>query len=154
MAVKKIYLDETDNKILALLSKYARKSYQEIGEAVGMTRSSVRERVLRMEDAGAITGYRTEISSSVTGKSIHAIISFKRNSNCELTDNIDKGFIKFLNNTPEVACYWKTYGDLDFFIEAVCASKEELDGFLAELRNYGFGRTHIIVTSVKKEYYE
>ena len=48
-------LDATDWKILAELQRDARSSYKEIGEAVGMTRPAVRERILRMEESGVVT---------------------------------------------------------------------------------------------------
>ena len=48
MVLKRDELDATDWKILALLQKDARVTYQEIGRAVGLTRPAARERVLRI----------------------------------------------------------------------------------------------------------
>ena len=152
MAVKKTALDATDWQILAELQSDARKTFQEIGEAVGMTRPAVRERVLRMEDSGVITGYRAEIDPSAIGKAMHAMLSFKFNSDWQFQSQPNDTLIRLLSATPEVVCYWDTYGDLDFLIEVACASKEDLDEFLEKIRRYGFVRTHLIVKSTRTSY--
>ena len=152
MAVKKTALDATDWQILAELQKDARKTYQEIGDSVGMTRPAVRERVLRMEDSGVIMGYGAEIDPSAIGKAMHAMLSFKFNSDWQFQTQPNDTLIKLLSATPEVVCYWDTYGDLDFLIEVAFAAKEGLDEFLGRLRRYGFVRTHLIVKSTRSCY--
>ena len=77
MAPRKAQLDSMDWKILAELQTDARKTYQEIGDAVSMTRPAVRERILRLEESGVITGYRTEIAPSAAGRALHAMLVFK-----------------------------------------------------------------------------
>ena len=52
-------LDEKDEKILNLLRGNARMSWQEIGEAVGISRVAARKRVRKLEEAGIIRGYNT-----------------------------------------------------------------------------------------------
>ena len=47
-------LDEKDEKILNLLRGNARMSWQEIGEAVGISRVAARKRVRKLEEAGII----------------------------------------------------------------------------------------------------
>ena len=151
-AVKKTTLDATDWQILAELQKDARKTYQEIGDSVGMTRPAVRERVQRMEDSGVITGYRAEVDPSAIGKAMHAMLSFKFNSDWQFQTQPNDTLEKLLSATPEVVCYWDTYGDLDFLIEVAFSSKEGLDEFLEKLRRYGFVRTHLIVKSARTRY--
>ena len=65
MAANKNNLDETDWNILRELQRDARSSYKEIGDAVGMTRPAVRERILRLEENGVIAGYRAEIDTAI-----------------------------------------------------------------------------------------
>ena len=50
-------MDELDHKILDLLRKNARMSFSEIGNAVGISRVSVKKRMTAMENAGIIRGY-------------------------------------------------------------------------------------------------
>ena len=67
-------LDPIDLKILALLEKDARLSNQAIGEAVGLTSSSVFERVKKLEKKGVIRGYTAMIDPAAVGRPITAFI--------------------------------------------------------------------------------
>lgn len=148
LTAKKNELDITDWKILAELQRDARISYKEIGEAVGMTRPAVRERILRMEENGVITGYRAEINTDAVGKSLHVMVSFKFNSDKRYAKKPNDVLIPFLKSTPDVIHFWEIYGELDFLIEAAFCSKDMMHKFLDELRNYGFVRSHLIAMSM------
>ncbi len=67
-------LDPIDMKILGLLEKDARLSNQAIGEAVGLTASSVFERVKKLEKKGVIRGYTALIDPAAVGRPIAAFI--------------------------------------------------------------------------------
>jgi Lrp/AsnC family leucine-responsive transcriptional regulator len=67
-------LDPIDLKILAMLEKDARLSNQAIGEEVGLTSSSVFERVKKLEKKGVIRGYTAVIDPAVVGRPITAFI--------------------------------------------------------------------------------
>ena len=69
-----LMLDPIDLKILALLEKDARLSNQAIGEAVGLTSSSVFERVKKLEKKGVIRGYTALIDPAAVGRPITAFI--------------------------------------------------------------------------------
>jgi Lrp/AsnC family leucine-responsive transcriptional regulator len=69
-----LMLDPVDLKILALLEKDARLSNQAIGEAVGLTSSSVFERVKKLEKKGVIRGYAAVIDPAAVGRPITAFI--------------------------------------------------------------------------------
>lgn len=148
MTVKKSELDITDWKILAELQCNARITYKGIGEAVGMTRPAVRERIIRMEESGIIIGYKTEINTDALGRSLHVMISFKFNSDQKYANKPNDVLIPFLESTPDVLHFWEIYGELDFLIEAAFCSKERMHKFLDELRNYGFVRSHLIAMSM------
>lgn len=57
-------LDEFDNKILSVLEKDARMSYSDIGEQVGLSRVSVKNRMDILEEKGIIQGYVALINST------------------------------------------------------------------------------------------
>lgn len=50
-------LDETDEKLLALLEQNARRPVVALAKAVGLSRSAVQDRLARLEDSGAIARY-------------------------------------------------------------------------------------------------
>ena len=52
-------MDGTDEKILDLLKGNARMSYQELGDAIGMSRVAAKKRVQKLEKDGIIRGYNT-----------------------------------------------------------------------------------------------
>ena len=68
-------MDARDRKILACLERDARLTYQDIGEAVGLSASSVHDRVRKLERAGVIKGYRAELSLEDVGFPITAVVS-------------------------------------------------------------------------------
>lgn len=55
-------LVELDNKILSVVEKNARLSYSEIGEQVGLSRVSVKNRMDILEQKGIIEGYYAKIN--------------------------------------------------------------------------------------------
>ena len=54
-------MDQIDEKILNLMKGNARISYQELGDALGMSRVAAKKRVKKLEAAGIIRGYNTAI---------------------------------------------------------------------------------------------
>lgn len=68
-------LDDKDRGILASLERNARVSYSEIAKQVGLSQSSVHDRVRKLEEAGVIGGYRAAIDLDKVGLPITAIVS-------------------------------------------------------------------------------
>ena len=52
-------MDRTDERILDLLKGNARMSFQELGDAIGMSRVAAKKRVLKLEQEGIIRAYNT-----------------------------------------------------------------------------------------------
>ena len=52
-------MDRTDKKILDLLKGNARMSYQELGDAIGMSRVAAKKRVEKLKSEGIIRGFNT-----------------------------------------------------------------------------------------------
>ena len=52
-------MDKTDEKILSLLQGNARMSFQELGDALGMSRVAAKKRVTKLEKEGIIRGFNT-----------------------------------------------------------------------------------------------
>ena len=63
-------MDQTDSRILELLKENARLSYSEIGEAVGLSRVTVKRRIEQMEKAGIIKGYHAIVDPEAAVKGI------------------------------------------------------------------------------------
>ncbi|HVH33387.1 MAG TPA: AsnC family transcriptional regulator, partial [Tahibacter sp.] len=54
-------IDAKDRQLLELLYRNARLPLKTIAARVGLARSSVRERVAKLESSGVIRGYRAEL---------------------------------------------------------------------------------------------
>ncbi len=67
-------IDQIDRKLLGLLQGDARLSNAELAEAVGLTVSSVHERVKKLEKKGIITGYVATVDAEKLGKPLLAFI--------------------------------------------------------------------------------
>lgn len=65
-------LDETDREIITALTENGRASMKALGEKVAMSSPSVSDRLLKIEDAGAIRGYTAIIDYKVFGYNIVA----------------------------------------------------------------------------------
>ena len=70
-------MDELDQKILNLLKDNARMSFSEIGNAVGVSRVSVKKRMTAMEKAGIIKGYHAVIDEEQIRKGIRYTIDIE-----------------------------------------------------------------------------
>ena len=54
-------MEEKDKQILNMIKGNARKSYQEIGDALGISRVAAKKRIAKLEEAGIIRQYNTYI---------------------------------------------------------------------------------------------
>ena len=70
-------MDELDHKILDLLRENARMSFSEIGNAVGISRVSVKKRMTAMENAGIIRGYHAVTDEEQIRKGIRYTIDIE-----------------------------------------------------------------------------
>ncbi len=59
--------DDIDRQIVSLLLQDARRSFQDIGDQVGLSAPAVKRRVDRLEDAGVIRGYTAVIDHTIDG---------------------------------------------------------------------------------------
>jgi DNA-binding Lrp family transcriptional regulator len=67
-------MDEIDRQIVARLREGARRSFREVGEAVGLSAPAVKRRVDRLEGAGVITGYTAVLDPERFGWSMQAVV--------------------------------------------------------------------------------
>src|SRR5690349_6888357 len=73
-------IDDLNWGILEELQKNARLSTTEIGRRVGLSAPAVADRIEKMEEAGIIQGYFTQIDLDKLDLTIRAFILFKNNS--------------------------------------------------------------------------
>src|ERR687884_355501 len=67
-------LDDTNRRVLDELQEDARLSMAELGRRVGLSPPAVAERLGRLERAGVVAGYRTEVDPRALGLDLTAIV--------------------------------------------------------------------------------
>jgi len=75
-------LDEMDASILRFLERNGRATNYEVGEAVGLSASAASRRILSLENAGAIRGYRALVDDRLFGKrmTVYIRVTLERQS--------------------------------------------------------------------------
>lgn len=135
-------MDQLNQKILQCLQSNARLTHAELGRKIGISSPAVNERIKKMEDAGIIQGYRTEISSFECGYQLRAIITVRAFMG-KLKPCLEKvkGFSEVVN------CYRIT-GNENIVIEVVLVNQMHLEQFIDKLIVFGETKTQIILSKV------
>ncbi|MGY5849825.1 Lrp/AsnC family transcriptional regulator [Salegentibacter sp. F14] len=135
-------LDELSWAILEKLQKNARRSFSEIGREIGLSSPAVAERVKKMEDAGVISGYKTEVSYHKTGHQLKAIITLRA-----FMGRL-KPFLEKVVEFREVINCYRITGNENIIMEVVLYDQVHLTEFIDRLITYGEIKTHIILSNV------
>ncbi|HUK77815.1 MAG TPA: Lrp/AsnC family transcriptional regulator [Thermoleophilia bacterium] len=70
-------MDAIDRKILAALQQDGRQTNAHLADAIGLSASATLERVRRLEQDGAIAGYRAIVAPEALGLSVQALIGVR-----------------------------------------------------------------------------
>mgnify|MGYP000644867703 CR=1 FL=1 len=132
----RITLDNTDRRILAILQENARTAFTEIGRAVGLTSPAVKERVVRMEQAGLIKSYRADIDYTMLGRQLK-VKSYDR-----LTERHNVSIVRKIDGVVRA---WDVTGDVECIADVAVPSMKELDAVLAKFSALGFATTTYLV---------
>jgi DNA-binding Lrp family transcriptional regulator len=122
-------LDDRDRQILALLRQDARLPLKTLAARVGLARSTLRERLARLEAEGIIRGYRIDIAAEASGAvSAYLLARLKR------TPALD--FIEDLRKMPEVRDCASVAGDIDLIIQLQAETIERLNAVRDEIARH------------------
>ena len=77
-------LDDTDKALLGMLSANSRESTAALARKLGLSRSTVTDRIARLEKQGIITGYTVRYSDTYASGQIraHVMISYRPSRRC------------------------------------------------------------------------
>jgi len=135
-------IDELNWKILKCLQENARQSNSEIGRQVGITSPAVSERIKKLEDAGIILGYNTNISPYEAGYQLKAIITIRAFM------GMLKPFMEKVKTYDEVLNCYRITGNENFVMEVILKNQKHLESFIDQLIVYGETKTQIILSKV------
>ncbi|MGA7604254.1 MAG: AsnC family transcriptional regulator [Nitrososphaeraceae archaeon] len=112
-------LDETDLKIISILSKDCRESYMSIGSSVGLTSKSVKARVDAMISTGVIEKFVVKVSPAALGYGLGCMLIVREHT--AHTDDI----IRRLNLLGDVSIHSRCMGGVSTFCLAIKEGHED-----------------------------
>ncbi len=124
-------VDGTDRKIIAILQENARLSNAEIAESVGLTASSVHERVKKLEKKGILTRYAAMVDAERLGKPLLAFVRLTVSSH----DAVRAGIQKLCAAEPDILECHNVAGEDCYILKVRAAGPKELERLLSAIRS-------------------
>ncbi|MFS0865456.1 Lrp/AsnC family transcriptional regulator [Fredinandcohnia sp. 179-A 10B2 NHS] len=119
-------LDDTDKRILELLTINGRMSYVDIGKELGLSRVSIRERVNQLIENGVIEKFSVVINSEKVGKGVSAFFEV----DCEPASLVQVA--ETLANNPSVASCYQMTGPSTLHMHVLVEDFSKLENFINE----------------------
>lgn len=117
-------MDNFDVKILSYLQNEGRASYQEVGDAVGLSLSACHKRVKALEQSGVIERYAAIVSEDQTGFRTSTYIQVRLHDQKQGTlDAFEAQVIQH----PEIMDCVLMAGDWDYLVRILCRGVEDYE---------------------------
>lgn len=137
-------LDRIDRSIVGALQRNGRDSFSDIGKAIGLSATSVAERVRRLEQAGVIQGYQVQLSAQKLGFPVTAFILARPNGP-------DARFVKVAGERPEILSCYRVTGEFSFIAQAMVRDVAHLEELLNHLEPASVHIVTLVVLSTAFE---
>lgn len=136
-----------DRQLVELLKVNARESVAELARKLGVARTTVQERLRRLEDSGAIAGYTVRVGTAVERPALTAHVLL------EVNPKRADAVIRDLKALPLIRGVYAISGSFDYLAIIETGSTQEIDAILDRIgRLEGVAKTETsIVLSVKFE---
>lgn len=134
-------MDDIDKKIIEILQENSRISMSELSLQVNLSRPTVNDRVIRLQENGTIEQFTTRVNPKKLGKDVNYFIEIS-----ELKIPFEE-MIEVLQNNEYVYEIHCVTGNANFIIKVAMPTTEDMNSFLSELMSYGKIVTSIILYS-------
>lgn len=121
-------MDETDRRLLALLRHDARAALSDLALALGVSRTTVRARIERLQARGEILGFSVVLKADVARDPVRGLMMIGIEGRG--ADRI----LRHLSAMPEVRAVHSTNGRWDLIAEIGTDTLESFDEALARIR--------------------
>ena len=122
-------MDRKDLAIVAALQADARATYAEIGKRVGLSASSVHDRVRKLEDRGVIRGYGATVNPEALGLTVTALVSVMP-LDPKQPDDLPERVVGF----TEIEDCYSVAGAESYVLKVRTRTPTDLEDFLRRLR--------------------
>lgn len=133
-------IDDIDHKIMELLQHNARMPISQISKQISMSQPSVKERILKLEEKGIITGYSALFNLRELSRGMTSFILIKT-EHCQ-------ALVDFCNEAREVTDVYRISGEYNYLIKVQTGSVDELAGFQDSLAYLGPSKSHISMKNI------
>jgi Lrp/AsnC family leucine-responsive transcriptional regulator len=127
--------DDIDRQILTLLQGNGRLSNAALAEQVGLTVSTVHERVKKLEKKGLIKGYVAVVDAEGVGKPITAFIRLLVGTTIEGYVESKQSVMKACLAEPDVLECHGVAGEDCYILKVVAASPKDLEKLVERIRS-------------------
>jgi DNA-binding Lrp family transcriptional regulator len=125
-------MDDLDKQILALLVEDARRTYDDIGRRVYLWAPSVKRRVDRLRENGALEGFTAVVDHGAMGWNTEALVELFFKPGTQLDE-----VARILREHPEVAEAWSVTGDADAIARVRTEDNATLERLIMDLQRHG-----------------
>ena len=125
---------------MALHAK-GRITIRDLAEQIGLSSPSVTERILKMEDSGAIRGYSTIIDPKVFGLDVVAHLRILA------LPGLVNQLLQLLIDTPEIVEADRTTGDDCFLAKAIVRNLSELESLIDRFLPFSSISAFVVLSS-------
>jgi Lrp/AsnC family transcriptional regulator, leucine-responsive regulatory protein len=122
-------VEETNRRIVSMLSRDGRMSFTELARQTGLSVSAAQQRVRRLEHNGVIRGYAAVINPDDAGLPLTAFVSIKPFDPAAADDAPQR----LAHLTAIEACH-SVAGDENYILKVRVASPAALEDLLQEIR--------------------
>jgi Lrp/AsnC family leucine-responsive transcriptional regulator len=125
----RLTVDRKDLAILSILQEDARATYAQIASRVGLSASSVHDRVRKLERQGVILGYRAAVDPGAVGLDVTALVSAMPLDPSQPDDLPDR-----VHEFPEVEDCYSVAGRENYVLKVRTHTTGDLEDLLRRLR--------------------
>lgn len=133
-------LDDVDRRLLTLLAADGRSSFTDLARQTGLSTSAVHQRVRRLEQRGAVTGYRAVVDAQVVGLPLTAFVSITPIDPAAVDDAP-----ALLADLPAIEACHSVAGEESYILKVRVADPGALESLLQEIRAAAGVRTRTTV---------
>jgi Lrp/AsnC family transcriptional regulator, leucine-responsive regulatory protein len=133
-------LDERDLAIIAALQEDARATYADVGRRVGLSPSSVHDRVRKLEQASVIRGYRAVVDPESMGLFVTALIAVTPLDPMQPDDLPDR-----VRGFGEVEDCLSVAGEANYILKVRTRTTSHLEDLIRRLREKGGVQTRTTI---------
>jgi Lrp/AsnC family transcriptional regulator, leucine-responsive regulatory protein len=134
-------VDQLDIALLKLLQEDGRMTVSELSKRLALSRPSISERILRLQEKGVIQGFSAKVSPAAVGRNTLVLIQIS-----ELKVSYAEFEQKIVKDLDIIECHRLT-GSIDYMLKAAVNGMNELSQLVEQLMPYGSLNTSVILAS-------